>query len=46
MRNQARRQQAPILLLPLLCLPLLACAAEKDEIVTDRPDFVESSNVV
>jgi hypothetical protein len=31
----------------LLCLPLLAGAAEeKDEIVTDRPDFVESSNVV
>lgn len=29
----------------LLMLPLLACAAE-DEINTDRPDFVESSNVV
>ncbi|MTV39303.1 transporter [Duganella radicis] len=31
----------------LLLGPLLACAAEeKDQIVTDRPDFVESSNVV
>ncbi|TFW20496.1 transporter [Duganella callida] len=31
----------------LLALPLLAQAAEEgDEIVTDRPDFVESSNVV
>ena len=29
----------------LLMLPLLACAAE-DEINTDRPDFVESSDVV
>lgn len=30
-----------------LALPLLACAAdEPDQIVTDRPDFVESSNVV
>jgi hypothetical protein len=30
----------------LFAAPLLAMAAEKDEIVTDRPDFVESSNVV
>lgn len=30
----------------LLGLPLLACAQEQDQIVTDRPDFVESSNVV
>ncbi|WP_343732966.1 transporter [Duganella sp.] len=31
----------------VLLVPLLACAAEeKDQIVTDRPDFVESSNVV
>ncbi|NVM78852.1 hypothetical protein FHW83_004683 [Duganella sp. SG902] len=31
----------------LLLAPLLACAdEEKDQIVTDRPDFVESSNVV
>ena len=29
----------------LLMLPALGCAAE-DEIATDRPDFVESSNVV
>lgn len=30
----------------LLTWPLLAQADEKDQIVTDRPDFVESSNVV
>lgn len=34
----------------LACLPALmasaACAAESDQIATDRPDFVESSNVV
>ncbi|MYM75025.1 transporter [Duganella sp. FT134W] len=30
----------------LLAYPLLAQADEKDQIVTDRPDFVESSNVV
>jgi hypothetical protein len=30
----------------LLSVSALAGAAEKDEIVTDRPDFVESSNVV
>jgi hypothetical protein len=30
----------------LLALPLLAHADDKDQIVTDRPDFVESSNVV
>lgn len=35
-----------LLIASLLALPLLAAAAEKDEIVTDRPDFVESSNVV
>lgn len=37
----------PRLWIALLTLPLLAHAAdEKDQIVTDRPDFVESSNVV
>ena len=30
----------------LSALPLLALADDKDQIVTDRPDFVESSNVV
>ncbi|MYM68307.1 transporter [Pseudoduganella sp. FT55W] len=37
----------PRLWIALLGLPLLAHAADdKDQIVTDRPDFVESSNVV
>lgn len=37
----------PRLWIVLLGLPLLAQAADdKDQIVTDRPDFVESSNVV
>jgi hypothetical protein len=37
----------PRLWIALLSLPLLAHAADdKDQIVTDRPDFVESSNVV
>jgi hypothetical protein len=37
----------PRLWIALLGLPLLAQAADdKDQIATDRPDFVESSNVV
>jgi hypothetical protein len=37
----------PRLWIALLVLPLLAHAADdKDQIATDRPDFVESSNVV
>jgi hypothetical protein len=36
----------PRLWFALLALPLLAHADDKDQIVTDRPDFVESSNVV